>query len=121
MAGSSGFLCLPETIVWPASGVGAHSKFSDILGGLTAFLKNLKKMSGCATSRHGDDSSGADFDPAERFPQDSQVPMFEHLGLRPADKDHQVFESGHLITARQEVMGAVLDWLDKYMGPVARR
>ncbi len=51
----------------------------------------------------------------------SQVPMFELLGTPPADKRHRVFESGHTLTERQEVMKEALDWLDRYLGPVRRR
>ena len=47
--------------------------------------------------------------------------MFELLGTPPADKRHRVFESGHTLTERQEVMKEALDWLDRYLGPVRRR
>ncbi len=49
----------------------------------------------------------------------SQVPMLEWLGT--PDKHHAVFESGHVPTERQEVMKEALDWLDRFLGPVARR
>jgi serine/threonine protein kinase/dienelactone hydrolase len=51
----------------------------------------------------------------------SQAPMFERLGTRAEDKRHRVFESGHIPTERQEVMKEILDWLDRYLGPVRRR
>jgi hypothetical protein len=51
----------------------------------------------------------------------SQIPMLEWLGTPLADKHHAVFESGHVPTERQEVMREALDWLDRYLGPVARR
>ncbi len=50
----------------------------------------------------------------------SQVPMFRWLGTPLADKRHRVFESGHLPSERQEVMKEILDWLDRYLGPVGR-
>jgi hypothetical protein len=50
----------------------------------------------------------------------SQVPMFERLGTPQTDKRHRVFESGHYPTERQEVIKEVLDWLDRYLGPVSR-
>ncbi len=50
----------------------------------------------------------------------SQVPMFRWLGTPPADKQHRVFESGHVPTERQEVMKEILNWLDRYLGPVGR-
>jgi len=50
----------------------------------------------------------------------SQLPMFHWLGTPAADKRHAVFESGHVPTERQEVMKEILDWLDRYLGPVRR-
>jgi predicted esterase len=55
------------------------------------------------------------------YPHDtSQRPMFELLGPAPADKRHVVFEGGHTLTDRPAVMREVLDWLDRYLGPVSR-
>jgi eukaryotic-like serine/threonine-protein kinase len=55
------------------------------------------------------------------YPHESnQRPMFELLGPAAADKRHVVFESGHTMTDRQEVMKEILDWLDRYLGPVQR-
>lgn len=50
----------------------------------------------------------------------NQHPMFALLGPPPADKDHLVFEEGHTLTDRPAVMREVLDWLDRYLGPVNR-
>ncbi|MDX1618737.1 MAG: hypothetical protein R3224_08125, partial [Balneolaceae bacterium] len=52
--------------------------------------------------------------------ENSQRPMFERLGLPPDDKRHVVFESGHIPGERNEVIKEVLDWLDRYLGPVRR-
>ncbi len=55
------------------------------------------------------------------FPlETSQAPMFRLLGTAATDKRHLVFESGHVPTERQEVMKEILDWLDRYLGPVGR-
>ncbi|MBF8294795.1 MAG: serine/threonine protein kinase [Bacteroidetes bacterium] len=51
----------------------------------------------------------------------SQKPMFRLLGTKPEDKRHRVFESGHIPVEWDEVIREVLDWLDKYLGPVSRR
>jgi cephalosporin-C deacetylase-like acetyl esterase len=51
----------------------------------------------------------------------SQGLMFDLLGTKPADKKHRVFESGHIPTERQEVIKEILDWLDRYLGPVGTR
>jgi dienelactone hydrolase len=52
------------------------------------------------------------------FPFDSsQIPMFERLGSPPKDKRHAVFEGGHRPTG-DLVMKEILEWLDRYLGPV---
>lgn len=53
--------------------------------------------------------------------QTSQLPMYERLGVPASDKRLRVFESGHAVPDRQEVMREVLAWLDRYLGPVTRR
>ncbi|MEO6222197.1 MAG: hypothetical protein ABIP90_03030 [Vicinamibacterales bacterium] len=50
----------------------------------------------------------------------AQIPMFNALGTAQADKRHTVLEGGHLPPAPQRVFREILDWLDKYLGPVAR-
>ncbi len=54
------------------------------------------------------------------FPHEtSQVPMFETLGTPPEDKRHVIFDTAHNTYGhRNEVIREVLDWLDKYLGPV---
>ena len=56
------------------------------------------------------------------FPHEtSQVPMFETLGTPAEHKRHVVFETAHGVYGhRNEMIREVLDWLDKYMGPVER-
>lgn len=52
------------------------------------------------------------------FPiETSQKPMFNLLGSPEKDKVQLIFEGGHT-TPRQDVIKAVLDWLDRYLGPV---
>jgi hypothetical protein len=56
------------------------------------------------------------------FPlETSQAALFRELGTPPAHKRHRVFESGHVPTERQEVIKDILDWLDRYLGPVTSR
>jgi formylglycine-generating enzyme required for sulfatase activity/dienelactone hydrolase len=50
----------------------------------------------------------------------AQVPMFNALGTKPDHKRHAVMEGGHLPPRPQEVFKEILDWLDRYLGPVAR-
>jgi dienelactone hydrolase len=54
------------------------------------------------------------------FPHEtSQVPMFDWLGTVPEDKKHVVFETAHSMHGyRHEMMREVLDWLDRYLGPL---
>ena len=54
-----------------------------------------------------------------RFPLEvSQKPMFRFLGVPEAKKRHALIEGGH-IPPRLEVIRETLDWLDRYLGPVA--
>jgi hypothetical protein len=54
-----------------------------------------------------------------RFPlEQSQKPMFELLGTAAADKRHVLFEGGH-VPPRLPLVQPTLDWLDRYLGPVA--
>ncbi len=47
----------------------------------------------------------------------SQEPMFRNLGTLAADKKHVVLETPHDVTAdRPNLVKAVLEWLDKYLG-----
>jgi dienelactone hydrolase/predicted Ser/Thr protein kinase len=55
-----------------------------------------------------------------RFPlETSQRPMFRLLGTPEKDKRHVVLDGGHLSPAgRPDIMKEILDWLDRYLGPV---
>ena len=49
----------------------------------------------------------------------AQNPMFNMLGTSPADKQHLILETPHDVTEqRPQLVKAVLDWLDRYLGPV---
>ncbi len=48
----------------------------------------------------------------------AQVPMFKLLGTPAADKKHAVFEGGHIPANQQAPIKEMLDWLDRYLGPV---
>ena len=49
----------------------------------------------------------------------TQVPLFRLLGSPEADKKHVTWEGGHIPVTIQPVVREVLDWLDRYLGPVA--
>jgi eukaryotic-like serine/threonine-protein kinase len=49
--------------------------------------------------------------------EQSQRFLFRLLGAPAADKRHVVLDSGHVVP-RQPTMREVLDWLDRYLGPV---
>jgi eukaryotic-like serine/threonine-protein kinase len=55
------------------------------------------------------------------FPLDkAQNPMFQMLGTPPEDKSHVVLDTPHDVTEqRPQLVKAVLDWLDRYLGRVA--
>ena len=48
----------------------------------------------------------------------NQQPLFRLLGSKPADKKHVLFDSGH-VPPWPDVVRETLDWLDRYLGPVA--
>jgi formylglycine-generating enzyme required for sulfatase activity len=50
----------------------------------------------------------------------AQVPMFQMLGTPPEHKRHVVLDGGHLPPRPQAVFKEILDWLDRYLGPVAQ-
>ncbi len=53
------------------------------------------------------------------FPVESfQRPFLRHLGAPEADKRHALLEGGHIPSDRREIIKEVLDWLDRYLGPV---
>ena len=53
------------------------------------------------------------------FPlEGSQLPLFRLLGAPDRDKRHEALEGGHNPNDWQEVVKEVLDWLDRYLGPV---
>jgi dienelactone hydrolase len=51
-----------------------------------------------------------------------QKPYFARLGTPPEHKRHVVLTGGHFIIGQQrsQVVREVLDWLDRYLGPVER-
>jgi pimeloyl-ACP methyl ester carboxylesterase len=52
------------------------------------------------------------------FPlETSQNVMFRRLGAPEEDKCHAVFEAGH-IPPYDQMVKEILDWLDRYQGPV---
>jgi dipeptidyl aminopeptidase/acylaminoacyl peptidase len=53
----------------------------------------------------------------------SQLPLFRLLGAPEKDKRHVLFDGGHDLTLafRDQVIKEVLDWLDRYLGPVTLR
>ena len=56
------------------------------------------------------------------FPvETSQKPLFALLAAPASDKRHAIFPGGHVIINQQrsQVVREVLNWLDKYLGPVA--
>jgi formylglycine-generating enzyme required for sulfatase activity/dienelactone hydrolase len=55
-----------------------------------------------------------------RFPlESSQIPLFRALGTPEKYKKHVLYDGGHAaIVVHPEIMKEILDWLDRYFGPV---
>jgi hypothetical protein len=60
------------------------------------------------------------YNPQNLVLDSSQRPLFQFLGTAPQDKKLVVFEGGHGVFPRPEAVGDVLDWFDKYLGPVLK-
>jgi len=54
------------------------------------------------------------------FPLDTnQKPLFEALGTKEPDKKHILYDGGHSnLVTRPDLIGEVLNWFDKHLGPV---
>ena len=54
------------------------------------------------------------------FPLDTnQKPLFQALGTKAPDKKHILYDGGHRnLVTRPDLLGEVLDWFDRYLGPV---
>jgi eukaryotic-like serine/threonine-protein kinase len=53
------------------------------------------------------------------FPlEDAQLPLFRLLGAPDQDKRHALVEGGAAANDMRDVVKEVLDWLDRYLGPV---
>ena len=54
------------------------------------------------------------------FPLDTnQKLLFEALGTKEPDKKHILYDGGHRnLVTRPDLLGEVLDWFDRYLGPV---
>ena len=51
----------------------------------------------------------------------SQIPFFRFLGTPEKDRRHVIFEGGHSPVRVQTLIKDILDWLDRYLGPVRTR
>ena len=53
------------------------------------------------------------------FPYETnQKLLFEALGTKPADKHHILYDGGHRnLVTRPDLIGEVLNWFDRYLGP----
>ncbi|HEY7185776.1 MAG TPA: SUMF1/EgtB/PvdO family nonheme iron enzyme [Vicinamibacterales bacterium] len=50
----------------------------------------------------------------------SQLPLFRAIGTPEHDKQHVLFDGGHVnLQFRMDLIGEILKWLDQYLGPVA--
>lgn len=54
------------------------------------------------------------------FPlETNQQPLFRAFGTKEPDKRHVVYDGGHRnLVTRPDLIGEILDWFDRYLGPV---
>jgi pimeloyl-ACP methyl ester carboxylesterase len=57
------------------------------------------------------------------FPlETNQKPLFQALGTKEPDKRHVLYDGGHRnLVTRPDLIGEVLDWFDRYLGPTQSR
>jgi hypothetical protein len=48
--------------------------------------------------------------------ESSQLPLFELLGMAPANKRLARLDGGHIPSDPNEIIREVLDWFDRYLG-----
>ena len=48
----------------------------------------------------------------------AQLPLYKLIGTDPKDKDHKTFNGGHIPLVIHDMIKEILDWYDKYLGPV---
>ena len=53
-------------------------------------------------------------------PETHQNSVFQLLGTPEKDKRHVLFDCGHSLLRTHDAIRETLDWLDRYLGPVAR-
>lgn len=48
----------------------------------------------------------------------NQPPLFRALGTKEPDKRHRLYDGGHRnLVTRPDLIGEVLDWFDRWLGP----
>ena len=57
------------------------------------------------------------------FPVETiQKPLFNALGTPAADKRYTQYDGGHAnVVSRMDLIGEILEWFDRYLGPVKSR
>jgi pimeloyl-ACP methyl ester carboxylesterase len=48
----------------------------------------------------------------------AQLPLFRLLGVPAEHKRHALFDGGHVPGQLHDVVREILDWFDRYLGPV---
>ena len=51
----------------------------------------------------------------------SQLPLFRLLGTPAKDKTRVLYDGAHNIYSQPDSIREILDWLDRYLGPVTLR
>jgi predicted esterase len=113
-------------------GLSMGANYGALVGAVESRFRTLVLVSGGMSEGRPPEVSTLNFAPRVRVPvlmengrhdfnfplDESQRPLFRLLGTPEADKKHVLFESGH-VPPFPDVVRETLDWLDRYLGPVA--
>jgi hypothetical protein len=76
------------------------------------------ELCSAVSSAYSDGQREAGFHPYET----NQKLLFDELGILAADKKLRLFDGGHANpVTRPELLGEILAWFDRYLGPVEER
>ena len=115
-------------------GVSMGAFVGTIINAIEPRLKaNVFLGGGLARNRHAVEIDPLNFVPRIRVPtlmvngdsdfqfplETAQLPEFRLLRLPPDQKRHALFKGGHMPSQIHDVMREILDWYDRFLGPVA--
>jgi dipeptidyl aminopeptidase/acylaminoacyl peptidase len=113
-------------------GLSMGANYGPVVGAVESRFRTLVLVSGGLGRGRPPEVSNLNFAPRVRIPvlmengrldfnfplEQSQRPLFRLFGTPEASKKHVLFDSGH-VPPFTEVARETLDWLDRFLGPVA--